>query len=149
MKNNLENQDIKTDKPLALSYAELKASHDALEQRFADVLAENAAMSGALDGIRVYSSDTLSGPSEQVFYMTQWFRDGIKHIHGLSEISIPSTDAALAAIEARGVEKFAAWASAQESMASGAGDKKEARIYCQVEARAKHFAIELREATNG
>ncbi|QDL31459.1 hypothetical protein [Serratia liquefaciens] len=57
----------------------------------------------------------------------------------------PATSAALAAIEARGVEKFAAWASEQESMASDSSDKKEARIYCQVEARAKHFSKQLRE----
>lgn len=61
-------------------------------------------------------------------------------------VETPATSAALAAIEARGVEKFAAWSSEQESMASGAGDKKEARIYCQVAARAKHFAKQLREA---
>lgn len=58
----------------------------------------------------------------------------------------PATSAALAAIEARGAERFAAWASEQESMASDSGDKKEARIYCQVAARAKHFAKQLREA---
>ncbi|ENN8392447.1 hypothetical protein ACAX60_000994 [Serratia marcescens] len=58
----------------------------------------------------------------------------------------PATDAALAAIQAQGVEKFAAWASEQESMASDSSDKKEARIYCQVAARAKHFAKQLREA---
>lgn len=44
MKNNLENQDIKTDKPLALSYAELKASHDAQ-------LAENARMKEIIDAV--------------------------------------------------------------------------------------------------
>ncbi|TSB27327.1 hypothetical protein FOT43_14570 [Serratia marcescens] len=58
----------------------------------------------------------------------------------------PATDAALAEIKAQGVEKFAAWASEQESLASDSGDKKEARIYCQVAARANHFAGNLREA---
>ncbi|WP_273835620.1 hypothetical protein [Serratia marcescens] len=61
-------------------------------------------------------------------------------------LNTPATDAALAAIKAQGVEKFAAWASEQESMASDSGDKKEARIYCQVEARAKHFAKQMLEA---
>lgn len=63
----------------------------------------------------------------------------------LNNIETPATDAALAAIEAQGVEKFAAWASDQQSMAAGDGDQKESSIYRQVEARAKHFAIELRE----
>ncbi|MEL5710165.1 hypothetical protein [Serratia bockelmannii] len=130
----------------------LKAERDAQQKR-ADALAvENAAMREALGSIRIYSSDTLSGPSEYTLDMVEWLREGIRHIHGLSEINqqplrgLDSDNAALAAIEARGVEKFAAWASEQESMARGAGDKKEARIYCQVEARAKHFAIKLREA---
>lgn len=64
----------------------------------------------------------------------------------IDAVETPATDAAVAAIEARGVENFAVWASEQESMASDSGDKKEARIYCQVAARAKHFAKQLREA---
>lgn len=173
----------------------VKADRDAQQKR-ADALAvENAEMRETLDSIRIYSSDTLSGPSEYTLDMVEWLREGIKHIHDLSEIypqplrglggenaalkqfivqhcyvikqccgsgdddefeafvsasdampETPATDAALAAIEAQGVEKFAAWSSEQESMASSAGDKKEARIYCQVAARAKHFANELREA---
>ncbi|RYM47233.1 hypothetical protein BSQ97_25180, partial [Serratia proteamaculans] len=116
-----------------------KADRDALA-------AENAAMREALDTIRIFSSDTLSGPSDSAPDMAAWLREGVEYLHHISNVETPATDAALAAIEARGVEKFAAWASEQESMARGAGDKKEARIYCQVEARAKHFAIKLREA---
>ncbi|HEJ7171052.1 TPA: hypothetical protein SMF89_000992 [Serratia marcescens] len=37
MKNNLENQDIKTDKPLPMSYEALKAERDAQQKR-ADAL---------------------------------------------------------------------------------------------------------------
>lgn len=48
-------------------------------------------------------------------------------------------------IEAQGVEKFATWALEQQSFALEAGDKKEARIYCHVSARAKHFAKSLLE----
>lgn len=85
MKNNLENQDIKTDKPVPMSYEALKADRDAQQKR-ADALAvENSNMREALDSIRIYSSDTLSGPSGYVLNMVEWLREGIKHIHGLSE----------------------------------------------------------------
>lgn len=60
-------------------------------------------------------------------------------------VETPATDAAVAAIEARGVEKLAEWAGAQESMAADDGDKKEAAIYRQLEARARHYAAELRK----
>ncbi|MBW9430724.1 hypothetical protein FHC77_08190 [Atlantibacter hermannii] len=44
MKNNLVNQDIKTDKPVPMSYEALKADRDAQQKR-ADALAvENAVM---------------------------------------------------------------------------------------------------------
>ncbi|RLO48221.1 Lar family restriction alleviation protein [Serratia marcescens] len=48
MKNIVENQGIKTDKPLAMSYEALKAERDAQQKR-ADALAvENSALSAAL-----------------------------------------------------------------------------------------------------
>ncbi len=100
MKNIVENQDIKTDKPLPMSYEALKAERDAL-------VVENAAMRNALGSIRIYSSDTLSGPSDSVPDMAAWLREGIEHLHQVSTIQTPATDAALAAIEAQGVEKFA------------------------------------------
>ncbi|MCR0998678.1 hypothetical protein [Serratia rubidaea] len=53
--------------------------------------------------------------------------------------------AVVAERDALAVEKFAAWAGAQESMAAEDGDKKEAAIYRQLEARARHYAAELLE----
>ena len=76
--------------------------------------------------------------------MERVYEEVIPFIEDLPET--PATDSAIAAFEAQGVEKFAAWASDQESLAIDSGDKKEARIYCQVAARAKHFAKQLREA---
>ncbi|HGM7366754.1 TPA: hypothetical protein ACKQGF_000967 [Serratia marcescens] len=85
----------------------LKAERDAQQKR-ADALAvENAAMRDALDSIRIYSSDTLSGPSDSVPDMAAWLREGVEHLHQVSTIETPATDAALAAIQAQGVEKFA------------------------------------------
>ncbi len=94
MKNIVENQDIKTDKPLAMSYEALKAERDALA-------VENAAMRGVIDAA-IGVANNSSG-------IAGW------HLNGeiadwdeiLPELNIetPATDAALAAIEARGVEK--------------------------------------------
>ncbi|HFF8979821.1 hypothetical protein V6305_09260 [Serratia marcescens] len=82
-------------------YASLKADRDAQQKR-ADALAvENAAMRNALESIRIYSSDTLSGPSDSVPDMAAWLRDGIEHLHQVSTIQTPATDAALAAIKAQ------------------------------------------------
>ena len=100
MKNIVENQGIKTDKPLPMSYEALKAERDALA-------VENAGMREALDSICIYSSDTLSGPSDSVPDMAAWLREGVDHLHQVSTIETPATSAALAAIEARGVEKAA------------------------------------------
>lgn len=78
-----------------------------------DALAlENAAMRNALDSIRIYSSDTLSGPSDFVPDMAAWLRDGVEHLHQVSIIETTATDAALAAIQAQGVEKALAVVSA-------------------------------------
>ena len=88
-------------------YEALEADRDAQQKRADALAAENAAMRNALESIRIYSSDTLSGPSDSVPDMAAWLRDGIEHLHQVSTIQTPATDAALAAIEARGVEKYA------------------------------------------
>lgn len=65
----------------------------------ADALAvENAGMREALDSIRIYSSDTLSGPSDSVPDMAAWLREGVEHLHQVSTIETPATSAALAAV---------------------------------------------------
>jgi hypothetical protein len=134
-----------------LSYAALKESHD-------QMLAENVAMKAALTGEKYLDfikqnkwnpgAKTVNGnfscfidPEVDFGSMVYSFAKEL-----IDTAATPATDAAVAAIEARGVEKLAAWASEQESMAVGDGDQKEAGIYRQVEARAKHFAAELREA---
>lgn len=79
-----------------------------LADQNAQLAAENAAMRNALESIRIYSSDTLSGPSDSVPDMAAWLRDGIEHLHQVSTIQTPATDAYLAGIKADGVEEFAA-----------------------------------------
>ncbi|QDL30747.1 hypothetical protein [Serratia liquefaciens] len=114
MKNNLENQDIKTDKPLAMSYEALKAERDALERQllmseakckgyFSDAAAalvrcdalavENAALKKSLIAI------SLAEPIDGETIVCDF--DTLVSI-AAGALTTPATDAALAAIEARG-----------------------------------------------
>lgn len=72
-----------------------------LTDRVNALAVESAGMREALDSIRIYSSDTLSGPSDSVPDMAAWLREGVNHLHQVSTIETPATSAALAAIEAR------------------------------------------------
>ncbi|BEN40072.1 hypothetical protein [Serratia marcescens] len=74
---------------------------EAAEERAEALAVENASMREALDSIRIYSSDTLSGPSDSVPDMAAWLSEGNEHLHQVSTIETPATDAALAAIQAR------------------------------------------------
>lgn len=100
MKNIVENQDIKTDKPLPMSYEAMKAERDAQQKR-ADALAvENGViklafknLSNTVEEAELYGDmKYLAEPSEY-----EALADAIEET--------PATSAALAAIEARGVEK--------------------------------------------
>ncbi|HBC0643591.1 hypothetical protein [Serratia marcescens] len=124
MKNIVENQGIKTDKPLAMSYEALKAERDAQQKR-ADALAvENSALSAALSLIS--GSYGLS-----------------PHIQSMCAVDTPTTDAALAAIQAQGVEKFADMCREKSKLATTA-DSCAGWKNCSV--HASSFAIRLREA---
>ncbi|CAB1223551.1 hypothetical protein SFB10_3587 [Serratia liquefaciens] len=106
MKNNLENQDIKTDKPVPMSYEALKADRDAQQKR-ADALAvESAALKDAIPRLKDvdYSNDSMDYVSlaEDI-----GFNEAITLMNRRMNES-PATDAALAAIEAR------VWAEAKD-----------------------------------
>lgn len=92
MKNIVENQYIKIDKPLAMSYEALKAERDAQQKRADELAVENAALKSSIDLIA--SAYTEGEPAGFEI-------DRARHIE------TPSTNAALAAIQAQGVEKFA------------------------------------------
>ncbi|CAI2064989.1 hypothetical protein [Serratia marcescens] len=127
MKNIVENQGIKTDKPLPMSYEALKAERDALA-------VENAALNKSLDDVcDAYENGQRDLLSEA--------------IDKAINLSTPATDAALAAIQAQGVEKFAAQ---QEQLAA---DYRKLSPGCYGETSsaenalmARDFAAELREA---
>lgn len=101
MKNNLGNQCIKTDKPVPMSYEALKAERDALA-------VENAAlktahpqpfgreMMKALDAYEKHQDEVPESGMLDAFFI---LRDSIR-------VETPATDAALAAIEARGVDQL-------------------------------------------
>lgn len=131
MKNNLENQDIKTDKPLAMSYEALKADRDAQQKR-ADALAvENGQLremnSSLCAELQEYESDNDDfGPAPQ-------------SVVNCFALLTPNTDTAIAAIEARGLEKFA-----EATITIGEQEKEESIIYAGKQAML--FAKQLREA---
>lgn len=91
MKNFVENQGIKTDKPLAMSYEALKAECDALA-------VENAGFKHALSVILEHVDVTDKGQAGVVAMIAN---------DELLNSETQATDAALAAIRAQGVEKFA------------------------------------------
>ncbi|MBN5323996.1 hypothetical protein ACUNHX_17315 [Serratia sp. IR-2025] len=87
MKNIVENQCIKTDKPLPMSYEALKAERDALA-------VENQALNKSLDDVcNAYENGQRDLLSEA--------------INKATNLPTPATDAAIAAIQAQGVEKAA------------------------------------------
>nr|WP_308530034.1 hypothetical protein [uncultured Serratia sp.]DAM25290.1 MAG TPA: hypothetical protein [Caudoviricetes sp.] len=105
MKNNLENQDIKTDKPLAMSYEALKAERDALA-------VENAALKARAVTVpaKVYVKDMRCNVVRWAQVIDALSDAGVAFVRDDGELiagtrETPATDAAIAAIEARGVEK--------------------------------------------
>lgn len=134
MKNIVENQYIKTDKPLAMSYEALKAERDALA-------VENAGFKHALSVILEHVDVTDKGQAGVVAMIAN---------DALLNSETPATSAALAAIEARGewrgVEKFAQ--RMQEKM-EGLDPIKLPAYAEEVDhliSQLYAFAIELREA---
>ncbi|EPQ5739991.1 hypothetical protein I9Y60_000187 [Serratia marcescens] len=120
MKNIVENQGIKTDKPLPMSYEALKAERDALAQRV-EMLAQNLgnAIWGeqeALQRVNALAVDNaaLKAAGNKMFLSAislmedpELKIDHSRDIKDWERNENPATDAALAAIQAQGVEKFA------------------------------------------
>lgn len=92
MKNIVENQDIKTDKPLPMSYEALKAERDAQQKR-ADALAvENVALKESLESICNAYNEELTDLLDIAVKMAV-------------KLQTPATDAALAAIRNEATER--------------------------------------------
>lgn len=90
MKNIVENQDIKTDKPLPMSYEALKAERDAQQKR-ADALAvENQALKAAGNKMFLSAIGLMEDPDLKI--------DHARDIKDWERNETPATDAALAAI---------------------------------------------------
>lgn len=85
MKNIVENQGIKTDKPLPMSYDALKAERDAQQKRADELAVENQALNKSLDEVcDAYENGQRDLLSEA--------------IDKAINLPTPATDAALAAI---------------------------------------------------
>lgn len=147
MKNIVENQGIKTDKPLAMSYEALKAERDAQQKR-ADALAvENAALKAAMhpefipDEVLVVFGDTAKyGYDSCDAGGWAWVENDdevIKAVFGaMPKPETPATDTALADVQAQGVEKAAAALdalSAQSASATTQANLRAAAVYLRAE----------------
>lgn len=93
MKNIVENQGIKTDKPLPMSYEALKAERDAL-------VVENAALKSKASELVHEASEVYSAYNATIKEPDGDFMD-MQTLHEMKCIQTPATDAALAAIQAQ------------------------------------------------
>ncbi|MGQ5989284.1 hypothetical protein ACUNHZ_08815 [Serratia sp. IR-2025] len=98
MKNIVENQGIKTDKPLPMSYEALKAERDALA-------VENQALKAKAAELVHEASEVYSAYNDTIREPDGDFMD-MQTLYEMKCIQTPTTDAALAAIRAQGVEKL-------------------------------------------
>ncbi|MGQ5810449.1 hypothetical protein ACUNIU_21435 [Serratia sp. IR-2025] len=122
MKNIVENQDIKTDKPLAMSYEALKAERDAQQKR-ADALAvRNEILTAFLtEGFNIagkggsWCGGDIQELGEKLgLFARETYQPALHGYHCGHEpgedsvyvITNSATDAALAAIQAQGVDKL-------------------------------------------
>ncbi|HEJ8055874.1 TPA: hypothetical protein SMI48_002205 [Serratia marcescens] len=97
MKNIVENQCIKTDKPLPMSYEALKAERDAQQKR-ADALAvENQALKSKAAELVHEASEAYSAYNATIKEPDGDFMD-MQTLYEMQCIETPATDAALAAI---------------------------------------------------
>ncbi|WP_347299388.1 hypothetical protein [Clostridium perfringens] len=109
MKYIVENQGIKTDKPLPMSYEALKAERDALAVRVNALAVENQALKRFGDKLNEMHND-LNGEGTGIQGRAEVACQQAAIEAAMDEfcaITTPATDAALAAIQAQGVEMFA------------------------------------------
>lgn len=159
MKNIVENQGIKNDKPVPLSYEQIKARLDA-------VVAECATLKQFFQkGIEIsFDGCDWDGGSIQDFafgigLLRQEVYDATKHQELVSDPTIfengdevyfvvktPAVTAALAEVEAKAIEKFAARQKEKSNAVAlnGATRLEACHEFAALQARA--FAEELREA---
>ncbi|WP_176602262.1 hypothetical protein [Serratia marcescens] len=141
MKNIVENQSIKTDKPLAMSYEALKAERDAQQKR-ADALAvESVELRHIAE--RIVNALYAAGYEPEENSLHPW-----KSLIFDAEkaLNTPATSAALAAIEARGVERFAESQKDYVRQHRDELDPMTRAAYCGSAVDAERYAKQLREA---
>ncbi|HBE9080222.1 hypothetical protein [Serratia fonticola] len=130
MKNIVENQGIKNDKPLALTYEQLKQQLDAREREVMALVAENSALKKS----EIEFNEHCRSECEN---------EGSEWVDDFTET--PATDAALAEVRAKAIEAFAAQQEEKFKAAAliGATHLESAHEFAALQARA--FAVDLRE----
>lgn len=128
MKNIVENQGIKNDKSVPLSYEQLK-------QRLDAVVAECAR-------VQAFAAETARDAEE----MATADGGGGGYIEALNELLTPATTAALAEVEAKAIEKFADEQKEKSSSADRAGMKHLSASHEFAEIQARAYVAKLREA---
>lgn len=158
MKNIVENQGIKTDKPLPMSYEALKAERDALEVRLRNALSSEQeaiqrahAANQTADALAVENAAMKKFCKNAAFdadYESELCMERGGFTDALNNIETPATSAALAAIQAQGVEKFVTKIAKQ--LREAGGERGYNLVdWCEyaehLEDRGEKFATELRE----
>ncbi len=142
MKNIVENQGIKTDKPLAMSYEALKAERDALADRVNALAVENAALKQAGNKMFLSAISLMEDPELKI--------DHSRDIKDWERNETPATDAAFAAIRsdymAEGAEIVARKAQVIYQERHKSGDFESAGKYLTTIKFANNIAADIREA---
>lgn len=130
MKNIVENQGIKNDKPVPLSYEQLKQQLDAREREVMALVAENSALKKS----EIEFNEHCRSECEN---------EGSEWVDDFTET--PATDAALAEVRAKAIEAFAAQQEEKFKAAAliGATHLESAHEFAALQARA--FAVDLLE----
>lgn len=135
MKNIVENQGIKNDKPLALTYEQLK-------QRLDAVVAECATQKGVIDAVVAVANQSQG--------ISGWHLNGAvarweEILPEIYDIETPNVTAALAEVEDKAIEKFAAQQEEKLKAAAliGATHLEACHEFAALQARA--YSVELRE----
>ncbi|WP_447885113.1 hypothetical protein [Serratia fonticola] len=120
MKNIVENQGIKNDKPLALSYEQLKQRLDAAVAERDALAAENCIQDCIITAVKdlVHDSEGVIG-----WHLNGDIAPWDEVLPELSHSETPTTTAALAEVEAKAIERFIAKKLKQlEAMYPGSSD---------------------------
>ena len=140
MKNIVENQGIKNDKPVPLSYEQLKQQLDAVVAECAELREQSEEVYAA--GYNHGHLNTADGIAYAPGTKDEFYSLALQV---MAEVETPNVTAALAKVEAKAIEKFASQQEEKLKAAAliGATHLESAHEFAALQARA--FAVDLRE----